>query len=288
MKGEGFMNHLQIEESDMVDRYLLGRLPAEEQSRFEEHFVDCQECLDRLETSASFRRGIKTAFAEDAVRTGVSAQAGVLAWLMRRNRRQQTALLLIALFLLIVPAVFFIVKTRRVQGELAQAKKDSLEWQRRYEEQQRAANEFEKQLQEAKLNANQPQQQKPPDEPAKELDRPQSRVPVFALNIVRSANSSQPTNQISIPRSASSIVLSLDLEGDPDVRSYRATISTADNRVIWVAKDLKPQSKDTLKVTLKSDLMKPNDYQLALEGLTREGNYVSQGKYHFRVKESDQ
>lgn len=292
MTGEGFMNHLQIEEADMIDRYLLGRLPSEEQSRFEEHFVDCQECLDRLETSASFRRGVKNAFAEDAVRTGVYVQAGVLGWLMRRNRWQQTALLLIAVFLLIGPAVFFMVKTRRVQEELSQAKRDSLEWQRRYEEQQRAANEFEKQLHQAKQNSEQRQEQTIPDEPdpAKELDRPQSRVPVFALNIVRSAdpNSSQPANQISIPRSASLVVLSLELESDSDLRSYRATISTADNRVVWVARDLKPQSRDTLKVTVKADLMKANDYQLALEGLTREGSYVPQGKYSFRVKESNQ
>ena len=120
MTGDGFMNHLQIEELDLVNRYLLGRLPAEEQSRFEEHFVDCQECLERLETSASFRRGVKTAFAEDALRTGAYVQAGVVGWLMRRNRWQQTALLLIAIFLLVVPNVFFIQKARRAQAEMVQ------------------------------------------------------------------------------------------------------------------------------------------------------------------------
>jgi hypothetical protein len=43
MTGESIVNHHQIEESNIVDRYLLGRLPPEEQTRFEEHFVDCQE-----------------------------------------------------------------------------------------------------------------------------------------------------------------------------------------------------------------------------------------------------
>ncbi|HKP38366.1 MAG TPA: hypothetical protein VJT71_16015 [Pyrinomonadaceae bacterium] len=281
------MNHLQIEESNTVDRYLLGRLPAEEQSQFEEHFVDCQECLDRLETSASFRRGVKTVVAEDALRTGAYVQAGVLAWLMRRNRWQQTVLLLIAIFLLVGPSAFFIMKNRRVQEELDGARRDSLEWQRQYEAQQKKGSELERELQQAKQNSEQ-REQTLPDEPEKELVPPQSRVPVFALNIVRGASSSEPANQISIPRSASSVVLSLELESDPDVRSYRATISTADNRVVSVAKDLKPQSRDTLKVTVKSELMKPNDYQLALEGLTKEGSYVSQGKYYFRVKESSQ
>ena len=289
MTGEGFVNHLQIEESDLVDRYLLGRLLPEEQAQFEEHFVDCQQCLDRLETTASFRRGVKTAFAEDALRTGV--YVGVLGWLVRRNRWQQAALLLIAIFLLVGPSAFFIMKNRRVQEELDHARRDSLEWQRQYEAQQQKGNELEKELQQARQNSEQHQQQTLPDKSdnGNESDRPQSRVPVFALNIVRSADpNSSPANQISIPRSASSVVLLLDLESDSDVRSYRATLSTADNRVVWVAKDLKPQSKDTLRVTLRSNLIKPDDYQLTLEALTREGSYVMQGKYSFRVKKSNQ
>jgi hypothetical protein len=287
MTGEGFVNHLQIEESDLVDRYLLGRLLPEEQARFEEHFVDCQECLDRLETSASFRRGVKTAIAEDAMQSSVYVQAGILAWLLRRNRWQQITLLLIAIALLIGPSAFFIMKNRRVQEELDHAKRDSLEWQRQYEAQQKKRNELEQELQQAKQNSEQHQQQTVPNEPTNELDRPQSRVPVFALNIVRSANSSQPASQISVPRSASSVVLALELESDPDVRSYRATISTAGDRVVWSANDLKPQSNDTLKVTLKSNLLKPADYQLTLEGLTKEGTYAPQGKYYFRVKDSN-
>ena len=289
MTGEGFVNHLQVEAADMIDRYLRGKLPAEEQSRFEEHFIDCQECLDRLETSASFRRGLKTAVAEDALRTGVYVQTGVLGWLMRRNRRQQAALLLVVVVLLLVPSVYFFMKARRASADLAQAKRESLEWQRQFEAQQQKGNELERELQQARQDSGPREQQTLPDEPRNELVQPQARVPVFALNIVRSADpTAQPANQISIPSSASSLVLSLDLESDPDVRSFRATISTADNRVVWVAKDLKPQSTDTLRITLKSDLLKPNDYRLALEGLTKEGSYSSQGKYSFRVKASDQ
>jgi len=290
MTGEGFVNHLQIEEADFVDRYLLGRLLPEEQAQFEEHFIDCQECLDRLETGGKFRRAVKSAAAEDAMRHSVYVQAGILGWLMKRNRWQQVSLLLIAIFLLVGPSVFLIMKNRRVQEELDHARTDSLEWQRQFEAQQKKGNELEKELQQARQNSEQRQQQTLPDEPrnGNELDRPQSRVPVFALNIVRSADPSQPANQISIPHSASAVVLSLELEGDSELRSYRATILTADNRVVWVAKDLKTQSKDTLRVTLQSNLIKPGDYQLTLEGLTKEGSYFAQGKYSFRVRKSDQ
>ncbi len=292
------MNHRYIEESNIADYYLLGKLPPEEQARFEEHFVDCQECLERLETTGKFRRALKTVVAEDAARSSAYVQVGLLAWLIRRSRWQQASLLLTAiLFLAALPTVFFVTKIRRMQGELEQAKKASSDWQRQYEEQQRAANGLEKELQEARANLIE-QRHQPEVQPERESQslpveageanratRPQVGVPVFALSIVRSADpgASEPANRISIPRSTRSIVLSLELENGAEVQSFRATISTAGQRVIWNSSNLKPHSKDTLRIKLDSDLIKAGDYQLTLEGLTREGRYVPEGKYGFRV-----
>jgi hypothetical protein len=292
------VNHRYIEESNIADYYLLGKLPPEEQARFEEHFVDCQECLERLETTGKFRRALKTVVAEDAARSSAYVQVGLLAWLIRRSRWQQASLLLTAiLFLAALPTVFFVTKIRRMQGELEQAKKASSDWQRQYEEQQRAANGLEKELQEARANLIE-QRHQPEVQPERESQslpveageanratRPQVGVPVFALSIVRSADpgASEPANRISIPRSTRSIVLSLELENGAEVQSFRATISTAGQRVIWNSSNLKPHSKDTLRIKLDSDLIKAGDYQLTLEGLTREGRYVPEGKYGFRV-----
>lgn len=284
------MDHHLIEESNMVDRYLLGKLPREDQAQFEEHFIDCQACLDRLETSASFRRGIKAGFAEDVARTSAYVRMGLFEWFIRRARWQQAAFLLILLLFVALPAVFYITKIRRVQTELDQAKKDSSEWQRRYEEQQRAISALEKQLHEAKANANAQHSPRITTDPDKgnELQRPQAGVPVFALNIVRGGgpDSSEPANKISISPAAPSIVLAPELEPAPDVLSYRATISNADKQVIWKAADLKPTSGDTLRLNINSGLMNAGDYQLTLEGLTREGTYVPHGKYSFRVSKT--
>ena len=43
------MTHSQIEQHDIVDRYLAGRLPPEAQSEFEDHFLACPHCLGKLE-----------------------------------------------------------------------------------------------------------------------------------------------------------------------------------------------------------------------------------------------
>ena len=43
------MEHSFIERTDVIDRYVRGTMPPAERSEFEEHFLDCQECLDQLE-----------------------------------------------------------------------------------------------------------------------------------------------------------------------------------------------------------------------------------------------
>ena len=50
------MNHAEIEELEITDRYLRGKLPPEDAARFEEHYLYCRECLDRLELAESMAR----------------------------------------------------------------------------------------------------------------------------------------------------------------------------------------------------------------------------------------
>ncbi len=73
------MDHRYIEEHDLVDRYLLGHLPAEERTRFEDHFVDCPRCLDELELARDFRASLRAGVADRVARSSVGA--GILAWL---------------------------------------------------------------------------------------------------------------------------------------------------------------------------------------------------------------
>src|SRR5262245_8973363 len=116
------MEHSYIEENQIADRYLSGKLPAEERSRFEEHFVDCSQCLDRLEATADLRAGLRIVAADEAlrVRTQVQlAQVGLLAWVARLSRARQAALLAALLFLIAVPPVLLLREWSRAAGELA-------------------------------------------------------------------------------------------------------------------------------------------------------------------------
>jgi hypothetical protein len=50
------MEHSFIAQTDVIDRYVRGTMPAAERSEFEEHFLDCQECLEQLELARSWPR----------------------------------------------------------------------------------------------------------------------------------------------------------------------------------------------------------------------------------------
>ena len=47
------MDHSYIAENNLVEYYVRGRMPVEEQMAFEEHFVDCPTCLEELKFGAA-------------------------------------------------------------------------------------------------------------------------------------------------------------------------------------------------------------------------------------------
>ncbi len=91
------MEHSTIEEQQVVDRYLMGQLPAEEAERFEEHYVHCRQCLDQLELAEKLQRGFKRAAAEDVAKAAVAQRLGVLAWLARAAGSPRAGLAAVAL-----------------------------------------------------------------------------------------------------------------------------------------------------------------------------------------------
>jgi len=94
------MDHNYIEEQDVIERYLLGHLGAEEKERFEAHYLGCDRCFDQLELAEALIAGAKMAAAEDAARTSAAKPAKVLSFPQRfRNPLLLAAAALILLAL---------------------------------------------------------------------------------------------------------------------------------------------------------------------------------------------
>ncbi len=243
------MDHAYIEEHNLADRYVMGALPDEERILFEEHFVDCQECLDRLDTAEGWRDALKTAVAAGPSRSGV------LAWLAQTARWKQAAVLAAAgVVLVILPAGLLWMQLDETRGRLEQAKNAAEAWQRRYQ---------------AARSASLPE-----------------TLPVFALTMTRGAQlePSAPADRIVVPSSVPVVVLLLDRKSDSGFLNYRASLSDGRGRVLWTASDLEAAPPGTLALSLPTSLLPPGDYALILEGFSAPGRPVPAGHYSFQVE----
>lgn len=259
------MDHAYIKEHNIIERYEMGMLPSAEGALFEEHFVDCPECQDQLQTAQDFRHALTAATAKDQLPTEFkpAARAGTFV--------SQAAFLSAAACagLLFLSIVFLAQQTRRLNRELSQATDDAGTWRQRYEVQRQANTQLQEQLRQ-------------PGETTPTLSVVAS---VYPLNMTRGAQpgGSEPANRVVLSRSPQWVVLSLDLDGNA-FESYRATLRQSGGRVIWKSASLTPASSQILSIALSSNVFQQGDYSLRLEGLTRQGTYTAAGHYSFRVK----
>lgn len=102
------MEHPQIDDEKVIDRYLAGLLGAEEEASFEEHLFACADCLEQVQWGEELRRGVRAVAAEEVARVAVSRgllSLGLVAWLRSRRPGQLAGLAGLALALVVLPVV---------------------------------------------------------------------------------------------------------------------------------------------------------------------------------------
>ncbi len=290
------MDHKYINEVDLVERYLMGRLAAEETAEFEAHFVDCHECVGQLTASKALMEGLRIVASDQA--PDAYEPRGLFWWL--RPTTSRWSLALAAGVLLLVASVVPLVvsnQIRRSRAEAAQAKIASAEWERRYEEERESSSlaEMRHQDSERDLTTHLAQLQAEVDDEHKRnteetadgrgaLKKPQINLAIFVL---RSTRGSEPTtgslNDLVVPRSPANFVISVPLEGDGSYETYRTTIVNDRKVLIWKESGLKPDSHNLLTIGFNSAFFRDRDYLLTVEGFAGDGSTSVVGKYFFRV-----
>jgi Putative zinc-finger len=295
------MDHEQIDKFDLIDRYLMGKLPPAESAVFEEHFVDCPQCVARLQTAKNFMQDMRFFAAEQALQIDRpqprSASRHFLQPLFNRPVALALGCLLIAAA---AGAVFVIEYTRRARAEVSQEKSLAEEWRRRYEDERQSALSAERKRQEAelqqteqlraleaKLKDQEAQRAKEAAESTLPM-RPGGSLSIFILSSTRSSeqNNSEAVNKITLPRSPAMFAFSIGLEGDTGFGRYRITIFDDRHRLIWRSDGLTPDRHDSLSVLLNSGLFRPGHYSLTVEGVKKGGGGNVVGNYPFLIIKS--
>ncbi|HEX3555079.1 MAG TPA: zf-HC2 domain-containing protein [Thermoanaerobaculia bacterium] len=270
------MDHTYIEENQIADRYVMGTLPAEEVERFEDHYLSCPECLDRLELAEPIQRGFKRMAGQDAAKLSAARQLGqlaIVAWLARLGRSRQIGVLLAALLLVaVLPAGLVLRGTAERGRELAQAR--SFLAQERHRSAAGAQSAAEAERLRSELAASRTGEREARTQLAQAL-KPQGNVSFLNLDVERGAGPSEgePTHSVRLPAGSGPVVLSLPID-PPFRRSYVAVLRDARGRELSRIADLRNQG-GTLTLSLPATLLPPGSYSVTIE--------PAAGRFTFRV-----
>lgn len=92
--------HDWIERDHVAERYVQNRLESVELERFEEHYLTCETCIERLELAERFQSSLCGVVAEEANR---ALQVATLGW-WARQLRLPAPWIVVGLLLLLVPS----------------------------------------------------------------------------------------------------------------------------------------------------------------------------------------
>jgi Putative zinc-finger len=244
------MEHSFIEEHNHIFRYVRGTMPVAERAAFEEHFLDCPDCLEQLETARSLREAIRMAAAELAP----SAEAATgeprtwwLGWLFGWKWMPLSATACLAATSL--TGVFLYRQLEQTRSELG-----------------RAQLAYAREL----------------DMSRKSLQGPERNLPLFyALNQSRGAGSG--ARVLEIPQSPRWVIFSIAFDAS-QFQSYRATLRNQAAQAVWQNDNLQPSSPDSIAIPVLSTYLTPGTYILTIEGRSDSGQHVPVSTFSLEAK----
>jgi hypothetical protein len=281
------MDHTYIEKHQIADRYVQGTLPAAEMELFEDHYLSCPECLDRLELAESLQRGFKRMAGQEAATLAAARQLALVAWLARLGRSRQMAVLVMALLVFAILPVGMVF--RGVAGssgrnqELARTRSALERERQRSAEEARSAAEAEKRLQASQGDlAAEREARARAQEQLAQASQPEANFPILSLDAERGAGTpgEEPTQRVRRP-AAGRIVLNLTI--DSPFPSYRAALRDRQGHELYRWKDLRRSGSETLTLSFPASLVSSGDYSVSVEGLTPGGKPTPAGRFTFRV-----
>ena len=235
------MDHEYIQEHQVVDRYVQGRLSEGEADLFEDHYLTCEECIERLRIAEKFQRGFRQVAAEEAV-------GGILTAFLRSRR----ALLLGSAFaVLLAASALLAVRSFRLEEDLNEAQTRIA--QSRIEEERRTA---------AARSEAEALRSRLAEQEARPVPPQAAGAWIVTLVPVRSGPSAEP-QRVALPPTPQWIILTPDLELDPS-ESYSAVLERQ-GAVVWTGEGLRPSPDGFLAIGLESSLLAPGDYRLRVE-----------------------
>lgn len=241
------MDHHLIDAESTVELYVTGRLTEEEAIRFEEHYLDCSQCIANVEAAERLHRGLSKAIGDVEEETSPAETSAPLRPFRPPTARSSFWLpsaAAAAVLLCLGAALFFSRQARQLRQELDGAQVQLA----RYE-----------------TEAAQGSSKQPDSELARRLEswkQPAANLPLALLTPLRGGEEVFP---VALPQQGLWTTLWLELGGD-ELPSYQATLLSPDGKAAWRGTGLRLNSLGALLILLPADLLSPGPWELVVEG----------------------
>ena len=272
------MDHRYIDENNIGDLYLMGKLTARKRALFEMHFINCERCLEMLEETTSLRRALRDNWPEELSQTVSDSSP------KRPFARPLWRMFVVACILALVaalPSIFFIGEMRRLRSELEETKALYAAQREPQSDADKTAPDSTDQKPSLPVARQDNDRREKIATSSSDVSRAQTNTPVFVLAASRRGEAG--SNEIITDGSKRWLMISLELEGDTGHETYRATI-TSDGRPFWRSGALRPNQYNALTMSFRSDSLPPGQYILTLEGVSKTGETKAVANYPFRVR----
>lgn len=281
----GGMTHQQIQDNEVVERYVRQKLTPAERQEFQEHFFQCDECFEQAQITSRFIAGVRQASVSGVLAGDPTERFSSRRWLPAFVSQGRTsawampalaaclllAVTLIGLWALSLRKENQLLAQRTAEQSSASERLQSLEAKVRELEAGNSTSQEQREALKAeisRLNEQLAATERQREAEVAQLRQPDINVPVrniYPLGDAQRSGGSGEINRLRVPHGTRTFVLIL---GDykPGYSNYRLAIRDASGRVVATRGGLKPDQAGELSVLLNRTLLSHGKYRLKLFG----------------------
>lgn len=229
------MMHQQIEDDEVIERYVRNQLGAEERKAFEEHYFSCEDCFEKVQSMERFVAGIRDAAGRGLLRENAPSEAP--AWRFAPFWTPLLGACTLGLLLVVIAGgSWYYLQLKSVRGDL---RASTTELQR--ERQARAAL-----AQQLALTS-----------------QAEPNVPLVMLQSTRDVQA-QPAETI-LPAGAAHLVLWMDVPAS-HFNSYRLELYGADETPVEKLEHLSRNAYGALAASIPANQLQSGEFRIKLYG----------------------
>lgn len=297
MSDDDLYQQLLLAEDELIDEYVTGTLPERDRARFG-HFLRSPELQQDVRFTVALRKhAIESAPPVTPEPAATAARVPLLERL--RNFFMRPALgvsLAAALLVAVLLAAWLATQNSRLRRQVGRLQaeqtltptppqdlREQLASERLRNEQLAAQLRREQESNaSATRNAEGPPEKQQTPAPAPRPPRKSQTFVALTLTPGAFIRESGAWEKISLRPGASEVRVRLDLP-EGGYRSYRAALKTVDGRDVLENRRLRDVGGKFVQFRIPARLLRPDDYQISLSGLTPSGESEDIGLYYFRV-----